>query len=317
MNKDIRVSVALPTHPKAIRLIRTCGAIAFYNLIRLWTFVAQSKPTGDLAGMDTVDIEIAAGWEGDRGLFVDTLLELGFIDGNESGYSIHDWQQHNEYATHADERSEIARKAARARWNKKDGGNMLNDARRIAHACKEQCSTMRGAMPFSLSSPSPNELKKPHGPGDRSPCGQPSAPAVVSLKKSPSKHFRERLEHVMAGIRKACETIVSLPPKERPFNPYQAVQKAVNDGMHPNAILDVLTDMAGGWDSGKIKNPWAWWKFVLLKNSRNLWEKENAIQAESFKQAIADLARQKDFLSAIGLTIKTIPAPGSKQSGSV
>jgi hypothetical protein len=151
-----------------------------------------------------------------------------------------------------------------------------------------------------------------------SPVGeQPSAPSVISFKKIPSKHFRQRLENILVEIRQVCETIQALPVKEKSFNPFQAVQKAVNEGKHPDAILSVLRQMAAEWDSGKLRIPWAWWSAVLTKNSRNLWEKENAVQAESFKQAIADLARQKDFLSAIGLTIKTIPAPGSKQSGSV
>jgi hypothetical protein len=145
---------------------------------------------------------------------------------------------------------------------------------------------------------------------------QPSAPSVISFKKIPSKHFRQRLENILVEIRQACETIQALPVKEKTFNPFQAVQKAVNEGKHPDAILSVLRQMANEWDSGKLRIPWAWWSAVLTKNSRNLWEKENAIQAESFKQAIADLAKQKDFFAAIGLTIKTIPSSRSRSCAS-
>jgi len=152
------------------------------------------------------------------------------------------------------------------------------------------------------------DIKKPQPDVD---ANQPSAPAVVSFKNS-GKHFRDRLDRVMVQVKGACDSIIALPQKEnRAFNPYQAVQKAVNDGMHPDAILYVLGEMVDNWNSGLIENPWGWWRSVLTKNSRNLWEKENAEQAEGYKLAIASLAQQKDFLSAIGLTIKTIPSSRS------
>jgi hypothetical protein len=307
MNKDIRVSVTLPTHPKTVKLMRLLGDRAFYNLIRFWLYVAQVKPDGDITGMVAEDIEIASDWQGKPGAFLDALLSLRFVDSMDGNLVVHDWDEHNEYASHSGERSEKARLAANARWRKNNGGVMLNDARSNAMSIKQQC-------PSPYPSPFPNELiKKP--PGGEIARAQPSAPSEVSLKHVSSKHFRDRLECVMTEIKQACETIRSLPEKDKPFNPYQAVQKAVNTGKHPDAIRDTLTEMAHYWDTPRIKTSWGWWRFVLNKNSQNAWEKENTAQAEGYRNAIADLARQKDFLSAIGLTIKTIPTRGPKRPG--
>ena len=118
MNKDFRVLVTLPTHPKTKKLMRQLGDRSFYNLIRLWAWVAQNKPEGVLANMDKEDIEIAADWEGDEGLFLDTLIDLRLVDCDDGVCNIHDWEDNNGFAFGARERSEKARKAARAKWDK-------------------------------------------------------------------------------------------------------------------------------------------------------------------------------------------------------
>ncbi|WP_300456657.1 hypothetical protein [Desulfobacula sp.] len=179
MNKDFRLSVTLPTHPKTIKLMRKAGDRAFYNLIRLWTFATQNRPDGNLKNMDVDDIEIAADWQGDEGAFVGYLVELRFIDQTDGGYIIHDWVEHNEYASHAEDRSKKAKKAARVRWEKEaerqadkafqedskttenDNINakacpehMLNDANRNAKSCSELCPS---PSPSPIPSPSPKE----------------------------------------------------------------------------------------------------------------------------------------------------------------
>jgi hypothetical protein len=60
MNKDFRIAVSLPYHPKIEKLMRRLGDKSFYCLIRLWAFTAMNKPDGILSGMDAEDIEIAA-----------------------------------------------------------------------------------------------------------------------------------------------------------------------------------------------------------------------------------------------------------------
>lgn len=116
MNKDIRFACTCPDHPKTIKLMYLLGDRAFWCLTRLWTKVAQVRPSGNLDGMDEIDIEIHAGWQGEAGLFANTLVKLRLLDITDGTYCIHNWRKHNEYASRADERSESARKASNARW---------------------------------------------------------------------------------------------------------------------------------------------------------------------------------------------------------
>ena len=73
--------------------MRRCGDIAFFNLIKLWTFVAQNKPDGDLTGMDHEDVEIAAGWTGKAGVFAERLCEIGLMDCEDGNFSLNDWHR--------------------------------------------------------------------------------------------------------------------------------------------------------------------------------------------------------------------------------
>lgn len=118
MNKDFRVAIGLTTHPKTIKLMRRLGDRAFYNLIRLWSYVAQSKPDGTLCNVDTDDIEIAADWQGKDGVFCQALIDLHFLDEVNGIYTIHGWREHNGYAANAESRSNKARLAAAAKWDK-------------------------------------------------------------------------------------------------------------------------------------------------------------------------------------------------------
>ena len=92
---DIRLSVGLPTHPKTKKLRKLLGNEAAWALVCLFVFAAQNKPDGDLSGMDVEDIEIAVDWEGEDGAFVAALVKVGFLNGEEGSYKIHDWAEHN------------------------------------------------------------------------------------------------------------------------------------------------------------------------------------------------------------------------------
>lgn len=147
MNTDFRISVSLPSHPKAIKLMRRCGDIAFYNLVKFWAYVSQNKPNGILTGLDTDDIEIASGWSGQCSEFYQALLDLRFIDDIDGVLHVHDWKEHNGYACHAEQRSLKAKRAAEARWNKE------SDATSIAQA-------MLNDAPSNAPSPAPDPITK-------------------------------------------------------------------------------------------------------------------------------------------------------------
>lgn len=117
MNSDIRIAVGLTFHPKTIKLMRRCGDRAFFCLIQLWAWAAQNRPDGSLAGMDAEAVEIAAGWIGGDGAFAAELVAVGYIDGDECTWVLHDWSTHNSWVAKADERSDSARLSRLARVN--------------------------------------------------------------------------------------------------------------------------------------------------------------------------------------------------------
>jgi len=121
MNKDFRIAVSFPYHPKTKKLIKKLGGMSVYSLIRLWAFTAMNKSNGVLGDMDIEDIEIAAGWEGECSIFVSALLDLDFMSEVDGVYSIHDWKEHNGYAFYSQQRSEKAKNAAEIRWGKTKG----------------------------------------------------------------------------------------------------------------------------------------------------------------------------------------------------
>ena len=120
MNADIRLSVGFPNHPKTVKLERRLGFQGIRSLLALWTWAAQNRPDGNLGGangrstvvqrpLDEEDIEIAAQWPGEPGLFVATLVTLGWLDRTERGYLLHEWEQHNPWVAAATNRSDKAR----------------------------------------------------------------------------------------------------------------------------------------------------------------------------------------------------------------
>lgn len=109
---DARIAVGLPSHPKTKKLIRRIGEPGAWRLVCLFLWAAHNRSNGDLSGMTGEDIELAADWQGEEGDFVSALIEVGFLDGEELAYSIHDWAEHNPWAAGSEERSESSRWAA-------------------------------------------------------------------------------------------------------------------------------------------------------------------------------------------------------------
>ena len=168
MNIDIRLQVSFRDHPKRTKLERRLGPAGPLAFIDLLLAVAQSKPDGSLCGWSDEDIAIAARWNGKPEEFVSTLAELRLLDRQEDGsYSIHDWTEHNGYAAGAQERSERARAAARARWDRrtKNPETPLGNA----ESCYPHCYPHSSALLNHAGSNAPTYVptsirKKPHTP---------------------------------------------------------------------------------------------------------------------------------------------------------
>lgn len=116
MNTDIRINTMLMTNPKTKKLRRRLGGDGFYSLIALWVYTATTRPEDGELGSDIETIEIAADWLGEEGLFVRTLVDIGFLDCHEGGYRVHDWAEHQPWAKNAKKRSEAARRNVEKRW---------------------------------------------------------------------------------------------------------------------------------------------------------------------------------------------------------
>ena len=110
MNTDIRLKVSFLNHRKRKKLQRALGAEGVLAFIDLMLSSATNRPDGILSGLDKEDIALDAQWSGDPDKFVSTLLTVGLLDTLPDGsLAIHDWQDHNAYASDADVRSDSAR----------------------------------------------------------------------------------------------------------------------------------------------------------------------------------------------------------------
>lgn len=161
MNTDIRLLVSFKNHRKRKRLKMALGPGSTDYIIDLWLTAAEDRPDGVLHGWDEVDISLAAGWEEEPKRLLDALIECKFIDLDEGKncYVLHDWQDHQAWASGAKARSEAAKKAAAARWDKK-----LKKQRDSADAIRSDADSNADAMRThqNRNAPSPSPLPSPY-----------------------------------------------------------------------------------------------------------------------------------------------------------
>lgn len=91
----LEIDEGFPGHRKTLRL---CAALknpeAGWFMIRLWTWACRSCPTGDLAGMDPYDIEIAVQYRPLDGACYRAMVTAGFIDeADGKPAAIHNWME--------------------------------------------------------------------------------------------------------------------------------------------------------------------------------------------------------------------------------
>jgi hypothetical protein len=163
MSGDARISTGLPGHPKTMKLIRRLGAGAAWNLVCLFLWAASNRSDGDFTGMSDEDLELAAHWGGDEGVFVAVLADIRFLDGEEGAYCVHDWAEHNPWAAGAISRSYKARwNAAKRHHGEKEADRLVPQyaaARNADSNASSNAASTRVAMldqkPSNAPSPSP------------------------------------------------------------------------------------------------------------------------------------------------------------------
>lgn len=153
MVSDARLNIGFPHHPKTQKLRRRLGADGTWSLVCLILWTAANRSNGLLSGMTHEDLEIAAGWEGGAGVFVNTLIEVGFLDQLDDALALHDWIDHNPWAFGSDERSEKARYAALRKYHPKERAEQIL---KEGTANRDSASSMRLAENRSAPSPSPS-----------------------------------------------------------------------------------------------------------------------------------------------------------------
>lgn len=142
MSKDFRLNVSFVDHPKTRKLIKRCGDIAPLCLLRLWSWATLNRPTGMLGKVSDDDLEFIARWNGEEGAFIEACIKIGWIDRTDKGHcELHDWQDNQPWVYNAEKRSQQARKAAAARWEKRTGQDAEGNANGNADSNAESISS--------------------------------------------------------------------------------------------------------------------------------------------------------------------------------
>ncbi|SDP85828.1 hypothetical protein [Desulforhopalus singaporensis] len=178
MNTDIRIAVSFRGNRKRKKLALLLGPGATDYLLDLWIGVAMSNPTGMLVAWDEHDIALEAGWQKDSKEFVDALMKVGFLEINDDGvYQLHDWEDHQGYVIHAQDRRERAKKAAAARWEKKKNDKKQEDnAKGKQDACVEQCKEHADSnAPTPTPTPIPTPIVTDYCPEPSEEVAEPEA----------------------------------------------------------------------------------------------------------------------------------------------
>ncbi len=142
MNIDIRLSLEFFDHPKTKKLKKRLGLEGVMALIKLWAWTAGNRPGGVLTGLDVEAVELAADWDGEEGTFVSALLNLGLLDDSDGTFAIHDWEDHQAYASKSEERSRRGAAGAAGKWKQdRDEQNRMTRSERLSAARKKGTHT--------------------------------------------------------------------------------------------------------------------------------------------------------------------------------
>jgi hypothetical protein len=83
-------------HPKFRKMGRVLGVSEFEakgHVATLWTWAVRHRPDGSLHDLDMEDIELAAGWGGESGAFVDACLGVSIIDQADGVFELHGYME--------------------------------------------------------------------------------------------------------------------------------------------------------------------------------------------------------------------------------
>ena len=125
----LEIHQTLPVHKKTLAAADALDmppAHFMGHIITFWLWALDNVPDGNLDEVSARMIARAAQWEGDPDTFLNTLIEVGFIDQDDDGLAIHDWYDYAgklmEQRAKERERSRKRRAEQRRRRQEKDRG---------------------------------------------------------------------------------------------------------------------------------------------------------------------------------------------------
>ena len=120
----------LPRHPKTkrfARMLKISIPQAVGHLFMFWWWALDYAENGDLSRYDADDLADAAQWDGDPEEFLKAMIECGpggsygFIEKNESGMFVHDWEMYS--GRLVEKREKNRQRQANGRKNKTENKN--------------------------------------------------------------------------------------------------------------------------------------------------------------------------------------------------
>lgn len=118
-----QVFADLPGHEKTRKLRDGLGLKNSYEavglIICIWSWAAVHAPSGELKEMKPQDLADAAGWRKSAKNLLRALVDSGFLDESEGGYSLHDWDNHQGLLQDAIDRSKRGNADRQRRWRER------------------------------------------------------------------------------------------------------------------------------------------------------------------------------------------------------
>lgn len=296
MSTDARLSTGLPGHPKTKKLVRRLGPAAGWSLVCLILWARANRPDGDLEGMTAEDIELAADWAGDNDALVRELASVGFLDGSEGAYQLHDWSEHQPWSAGAEARSEKAKWAALCRRHGRQEASQLMPeyAAKLLQAQNEQGSGMPvagGTLPLADSGNAPSPNPSPSPSPNPSPKAEepPHTPPAAAEGAKPGRKKREKI--TFAAFLDQCQDAgESAIPRTDPIFAF-----ARDAGIPKDFLHLAWREFAGRHrDSGRLQKDWrAHFRDAVRRNWFKLWWLLPAGGCE-LTTAGVQLARERD-----------------------
>lgn len=117
-NHDYRLHVGWFDNLKFQRIFACFGGNGVLSILLLWEYAAAHKPTGSLGKVDDLDLSILLRCrllDLDSSTFIPALMNERFLTRSECGeLRIHEWEEHQPWASGADQRSRNSSKAGKA-----------------------------------------------------------------------------------------------------------------------------------------------------------------------------------------------------------